>query len=275
MNPNRVGPLIRQSRTRAGRSQLDVALDVEVSARHLSFVELGKSRPSPELIVLIANRLGASRREANQWLLAAGFAPHFPEHPLDSRALASVRRSVQRLLDAHEPYPAIALDRHWTVQLTNDGALRLVDRIEGDECRGTPTSVFRISLHPDGFASRTENFPAWSRYLLRELHRATVRTRDPHLIELATEIAGWPNIAPRATWDRPELHIGDGVLVPWVLDHRNHRLSMFTTMSTFGTPLDVTLSELTIELFLPADETTRQAFAEHLSSERAAMGAAL
>jgi len=255
--------MIRNRRVGARRSQLDVALDVGVSARHLSFVELGKSRPSPELIVLIAERLGVPPREANDWLLAAGFAPHFPERGLDAPAMAQVRRSLQQLLDAHDPLPALVLDRRWTVQLTNQAAIRLAHGISGDESRGDPTNLFRISLHPDGFGSRTHNFSAWSAYLLRQLDLAVSRTRDPELDALAHEIATWPNIPTRNLWARPAPPDESDIVVPWQLEHRGELLSMFTTMSTFGTPVDITLSELTIELFFAADDATEQAFREH------------
>ena len=263
MRSSTVGPMIRDRRVRAGRSQLDVALDVGVSARHFSFVELGKSRPSPELVVLIADRLGAPRREANDWLLAAGFAPAFAESGLDAPSMAQVRRSLQQLLDAHEPLPAVVLDRRWTVQLTNQAAIRLADGISGDESRGDPTNLFRISLHPDGFGSRTVNFAAWSAYLLRQLDHAVSRTRDPYLSALAEEIATWPNIPTRNLWDRPALPDESDIVVPWQLEQGDVVLSMFTTMSTFGTPVDITLSELTIEMFFAADEATEHAFRQH------------
>lgn len=258
MRRGSVGPLIRDRRDRARRSQMDLALDVGVSSRHLSFVELGKSRPSPELLVLIADRLDIPLRERNEWLLAAGYAPRYPETPLDGRTLGHVRRSLQGLLDAHEPFPAVVIDRRWTVQLTNEAAIRLADGIP-DHARGVPSNIFHISLHPDGFARRTRNFAEWSGYLLRQLDRAVTRTRDPELITLADEIATWPDIPARDEWshlspaDEPQL------VVPWRLQSGQEELSMFTTMSTFGTPVDVTLSELTIELFFASDEATESA----------------
>jgi transcriptional regulator with XRE-family HTH domain len=254
-----VGPLIRERRIGARRSQLDLALDVGISARHLGFVELGKSRPSPEVITLIADRLAVPLRDQNTWLLAAGYAPRFAEHSLDDAELRQVKASLQALLDAHEPNPAAALDRDWTVQLFNRPALWLAEGI-GDEARGVPTNMFRVGLHPDGFAPRTRNFGPWSAYLLRQLDLLVGRTRSPALVALADEVATWPDIAPRPSWGRstPE---GSDPVVPWIVEHEGRELSFFTIMATFGTPLDVTLAELTVELFFPADAATAQRLA--------------
>jgi transcriptional regulator with XRE-family HTH domain len=249
-----VGPLIRERRRYASRSQLDLATDVGVSPRHLSFVELGKSRPSPELLTLIADRLGVPLREQNDWLIAAGHAPRYTETPLDAVALRGVRRSIQSLLDAHEPSPAVAIDRFWTVQLYNQASVRLANGI-GQDVRGDPTNIFRVSLHPDGFARRTRNFAEWSAYLLRQLDLLVRRTRSPEIVALADEIARWPNIPPRDTWSRSTPQASDPV-VPWIIEHEGVVLSFFTTMSTFGTPVDITLAELTVELFFPADDFT-------------------
>jgi transcriptional regulator with XRE-family HTH domain len=254
-----VGPLIRERRVSAHRSQLDLALDVGVSARHLSFVELGKSRPSPELLILIANRLGVTAREQNDWLIAAGHAPRHAETPLDDASMAAVRRSLQAFLDAHEPFPAVAIDRCWTVQLWNDASAWLGDGVSR-EARGDPTNIFRISLHPDGFARRTRNFEQWSAYLLRQLDLIVRRTRLAEAEELAAEIAEWPNIAPRQTWSRWTARADDPVM-PWVLEHSGAELSMYTVMATFGTPVDLTLTEMTVELFLAADPLTQALFA--------------
>ncbi len=264
MRRGTVGPLIRERRKYAQRSQLDLAVDVGVSPRHLSFVELGKSRPSPELLTLIADRLGVPLREQNDWLIAAGHAPRYRESPLDAAALATVRRSIQSLLDAHEPFPGVAIDRLWTVQLYNQASVRLAEGI-GQDTRGDPTNIFRVSLHPDGFARRTRNFEEWSAYLLRQLDVLVGRTRAQEAIALADEIACWPNIPPRESWSRWTPQAIDPV-VPWVVEHDGVELSFFTTMATFGTPVDITLAELTVELFFPADELTDAHLREQLVS---------
>jgi len=257
------GPLIRERRIAARRSQLDLALDVGVSARHLSFVELGKSRPSPELLTVIADRLDVPAREQNDWLIAAGHAPRHAESPLDGDALRSVRRSLQRMLDAHEPYPAIAVDRVWTAQLWNEAAMWLGEGIP-TEARGDPTNMFRISMHPDGFARRTRNFEQWSAYMLRQLDLIVRRTRSAEATELADEIAQYPHVPPRETWSRWTAHADDPVL-PWIVEHSGVELTLFSVMATLGTPVDLTLTEMTVELFLPADDAT----AAHLERRRA------
>ena len=254
MQRSLVGPLIRQAREAARRSQMDLALDAGVSPRHLSFVELGKSRPSPELIALLADRLRQPLRDRNHWLLAAGYAPQHRETALESAQLAQLRRSLQTVIDAHEPFPAVVIDRRWTVQLTNRAAIRLAEGIEVP-ARGVPTNIFRVSLHPEGFASRTRNFDEWSGYLLRQLDEAVARTRDDELIALAAEVERWPRIPPRAAWATRSF--GDQwPIVPWHVHIGGEDLRFFTTLSTFGTANDVTVSELALELFLPADEHT-------------------
>ena len=249
----------------AHRSQLDLASEVGVSPRHLSFVELGKARPSPELLLRLADHLDVPPREQNDWLLAAGFAPRYPETPLEAGSMEPVRRSLQALLDAHEPFPGVVVDRRWTVQLTNRAAIRLADGVP-DDARGVPSNIFRISLHPEGFAARTRNFGEWSPYLLRQLDLAVRRTGDPELTRLAAEVETWPRIPPRATWSRPAHPDRPQPVIPWQLVLDGQELSMFTTMSTFGTPIDLTLSELTIELFFPADLDTETAFRRHAST---------
>jgi transcriptional regulator with XRE-family HTH domain len=253
-NRGRVGPLIRERRQEARRSLLDLSLDVGVSTRHLGFVELGKSRPSPELLALIAERLGVSRREQNAWLVAAGHAPRHVETPLDEASMQQVRRSLQAMLDAHEPYPAVAVDRCWTAQLWNEAAVWLGEGIP-THARGDPSNMFRISLHPDGFAPRTRNRDEWAGYLLRQLDTIVRRTHDPEAMELAAEIATYPDIPERAAWSRWTPEADDPVL-PWIVERDGVELSLFTVMATLGTPIDITLTELTIELFLPADEIT-------------------
>jgi transcriptional regulator with XRE-family HTH domain len=250
----RAGPLVRERRQAVGRSLLDLATDVGVSTRHLGFVELGRSRPSPELLAIIADRLDVPPRELNDWLIAAGHAPRHSETALDADAMRTVRSSLQAMLDALEPYPAVAVDRCWTAQLWNASAVWLADGVP-TVARGDPTNMFRISLHPDGFSRRTRNFADWSRHMLHQLDLIVRRTRDPRAVELAAEVETWPGIAPRPTWSRWVPPEGEHVL-PWVVEHGGVELSLFSVMATLGTPVDLTLSELTVELFLPADAAT-------------------
>src|SRR3954471_15048814 len=162
-----VGELIREWRGVRRRSQMDLALDVGVSPRHLSFVETGRSKPSPELVLALAQHLDVPLRERNTLLLAAGFAPRFAETPLDAPTMKRVRGALQRVLDAHDPYPGVVLDRHWNVVAANAAALRLPEGLP-PELLGPPMNIFRVSLHPDGLGGRTTNFDEWASYLMGE-----------------------------------------------------------------------------------------------------------
>jgi len=249
-----VGPLLRDWRVRRRRSQLDLSLDVGVSARHLSFVETGRSRPSPELVLAVADELDVPLRERNALLLAAGYAPRYTETSLDADEMARVRAALQRMLDGHDPYPGVVIDRLWNVVLANRAAALLTAGVPAP-LLGPPLNVFRVCLHPEGLAARTRNFPEWSAYLLGQLHRLTVLTADAELRALTDEIATYPNLPPARDWrhatpDEPQL------LVPVRVDAGDAELSMFTTLTTFGTPQDITLAELAVELFYPADDAS-------------------
>ena len=248
---------MRERRLRARYSQMDLAFDIGVSPRHLSFVELGKSRPSPELLLAIATHLGVPPRERNEWLLAAGHAPRYPHSSLDAPALAQVRASLQELLDAHDPCPAVAVDRCWNIQLANRAAGRLTASLP-EHLRAPEPNVFRIALHPDGLAGRSGNLADWSPYLLRNLELTAARTDDAALRRLLEEARTWPGLPPQASWSR--LPDGDPVqpVITWKVTTRGHELAFFTIMSTLGTPLDITLFELTVEMFFPADAATRE-----------------
>jgi len=248
-----VGQLIRQRRDEARRSQLDLALAVGVSARHLGFVELGRSRPSPGLLLAIARSLEVPLRERNEWLLAAGYAPHYPENPLAGPGLARIRDSLRSLLDAHDPFPGVVVNRQWDVQLSNNAARRLIAPIPAD-VRGVPTNIFRVMLHPAGLAACTANFASWSGCLLRQLHLLSLS--DHQAAALADEIAGWPQVPPRPTWGRIAPDEERQPVMTWQVQLGGQDLSMYTMMSSFGTPTDITVSELSIELFFPADQAT-------------------
>ncbi|MGA9278411.1 helix-turn-helix domain-containing protein [Ilumatobacter sp.] len=260
MTQTAVGTLVRDWRHRRSRSQLDVAYDIGVSPKHLSFVETGRSRPSPELIDAIGIHLDIPLRERNTLLLAAGFAPRYQNTSLDDPEMAGIVDSLRRLLDAHEPYPGVVLDRHWNVVLSNRAALQLVSLLP-PHLAGPPMNVFRASLHPDGLARHTLGFDEWATYLLTQLHRQVTLTTDPNLIRIEDEVTSYPNIIElreRIGWSTsfatPDL------LVPFRLDLAGVELSMFTTLTTFGTPRDITLDELAIELFFPNDTATTEHF---------------
>ena len=255
------GPLVRERRLRARYSQMDLAFDVGISPRHLSFVELGKSRPSPELLIAIAAHLDVPPRERNEWLLAAGHAPRYPHSSLDAPALAQVRSSLRELLDAHDPYPAVVVDRCWNIQLANRAAGRLTASLP-EHLQGPEPNVFRIALHPDGLAGRSGNLADWSPYLLRSLELTAARTDDAALRRLLDETRTWPGLQPHAS--RSRLPDSDPVqpVITWKVTTGGHELAFFTMMSTFGTPLDITLFELTVELLFPADAATRKVLQE-------------
>jgi transcriptional regulator with XRE-family HTH domain len=237
---------------------MDLAHDVGVSPRHLSFVETGRSRPSPELLLALADGLEIPLRERNTLLVAAGYAPHYPHTLLGDGAMDRVRGSLQRLLDSHAPYPGVVIDRLWNSVLSNEPAWRMVDGVP-DELIGPPTNVFRVSLHPDGLAPRTRNFVEWSAYLLGQLHRLVVLTADSELTELEREVSRYPNIVELGGWRHRQPPDEPTLLIPWRLEVGGSLHSYFTTLTSFGTPQDITLAELAVELFYPADPVTETA----------------
>jgi transcriptional regulator with XRE-family HTH domain len=253
-----IGPLMRDWRTRRGRSQLDLSLDVGVSTRHLSFVETGKSRPSPELVLAVAEHLDVPLRERNTMLLAAGFAPRYSSRDLSDPAMAQVRASLQRMLDAHDPCPGVVIDRTWNILLANAAAGALTADVSASVLSPAP-NVFRICLHPDGLAARTVNFDEWAGYLVRQLRRTVLLTADTALAAVEAEVLDYPNVARVVRRVERTAPDEQPILVPFVLAAGDVTLSFFTTLTTFGTPLDVTLDELAVELFFPADEFTDRA----------------
>jgi transcriptional regulator with XRE-family HTH domain len=254
--PQDAGALLRAWRSRRRLSQLALALDAGVSARHLSFVETGRSRPSAELLLTLAERLDMPLRSRNELLHAGGFAPRFAETSLSSPELANVRGALQRLLDAHDPWPGVALDRQWNVVLANATALRM-SAVLPQFLREPQLNMFRASLHPQGFAAFTRNFDEWGSYLLGELQR--LADADANAAALLEEVGSYPNV--RALRARPaaRAQAASTLLVPCELEFDGKRLSLFTTLALFGSPRDVTLAELTVELFYPADEPTAAA----------------
>lgn len=251
-----VGELLREWRHRRNRSQLDLSLDVGVSARHLSFVETGRSRPSPELVLAVAEHLEVPLRERNTMLLAAGYAPRFSETSLDDEAMARVRVSLQRMLDAHDPYPGVVIDRAWNVLLANQAAFAFTDGVPVHLLQ-PHMNVFRVCLHPDGLAARTTNFEEWAAYLLRQMRRTVQLTGDDDLAAVEAEVLAYPNVAELPPAPEVDLRDDPALLVPFrMLAADGTELSMFTTLTTFGTPRDVTLDELSVELFFPSDDET-------------------
>ena len=258
MTATGVGPLLKEWRGRRHRSQLDLAYDAGVSPRHLSFVETGRARPSPELVLMLADHLDVPLRDRNTLLLAAGYAPRFEETPLTDPGMDRIRASLQQVLDTHDPYPGVVLNRWWDVVLANRAAATLTNLLPMSLCE--PLNLFRASLHPDGFAKFTRNFDEWGTYLVNQLRRLVVLTADPTLRDIEAEVRAYP--AVRALTDREgwsEWSETTPLLVRCELTRGDVELSLFTTLTTFGTPRDITLDELAIELFYPADEATEAA----------------
>lgn len=257
LRPITAGDLLRAWRTKRRLSQLEVALVAGVSARHLSFVETGRSNASPELLVALADVLELPLRERNTLLLAGGFAPRYAQTSLDAPAMASMQQAITRVLTAHDPYPGVALDRHWNIVVANAAAERLVALV-APALREPPLNLVRLGLHPQGIAAHTANFDEWGRYMLRELQRLAEHSLDGRAAALLDEVRAYPNV--QALLARaPPAAPGHELIVPFVLRHGDARLTFFTTLATFGSPRDVTLAELTVELFYPADEVTARA----------------
>jgi transcriptional regulator with XRE-family HTH domain len=256
---NTVGPMLRDWREDRRRSQMDLALDVGVSTRHLSFVETGKSKPSPELVLAIAEHLDVPLRERNAMLLAAGYAPRYRHTPLDDEALSSVRWALGELIRAHDPYPALVVDRHWNMVMANDGASGLVANVAAHLVE-PPLNVYRVTLHPEGMAQWIDNLDEWAHHLLGTLDRQVAMTRDPELRELLDEVSNYPNIAALDHEWRTRSSIPT-VVVPLRMRMPDREggsfvYSWFSTNTSIGTPADITLDELHVELFHPADEAT-------------------
>jgi transcriptional regulator with XRE-family HTH domain len=249
-----VGDHLREWRLRRRLSQLDLALDAEISTRHLSFLETGRARPSREMVLHLSEQLEVPLRERNVMLVAAGFAPMFPERSLGDPGLAAARRAVDIILKAHEPFPALAVDLRWNLVAANAAALPLLDGVD-PELLTPPINVVRASLHPKGLAPRIANLGEWHMHIVERLRRQAELTADPGLIALIEEIRGYPK--PPAPDRRPE-DFG-GVAIPFQLMVGDNLLSMFGTTTVFGTAVDITLSELTLETFFPADAATAEA----------------
>jgi transcriptional regulator with XRE-family HTH domain len=250
-----VGSMLRDWREDRRRSQMDLALDVGVSTRHLSFVETGKSKPSPELVLALAENLDVPLRERNALLLAAGYAPRYQQTPLDDEAMARVRQALGALIRAHDPYPAVVVDRRWDVVMANTGAQALLEGV-APHLLGPPLNAYRATLHPEGMAPRIENLAEWAHHLLGTLDRQVAITRDSRLRELLDEVRGYPNIAALDGSWRTRSGL-PAVLVPLRLRRGDGAVqSWFSTNTSIGTPVDITLDELHVELFHPADEAT-------------------
>ncbi len=259
--PVHIGDHLREWRQRRHLSQLDLAGEAEISARHLSFVETGRAAPSRDMVLRLAERLDVPLRERNVLLVAAGFAPAFSQRSLDDPALKSARRAIDLVLKAHEPNPALAVDRHWNLVSANRMVAPLLEGVPG-RLLGQPFNVLRLSFHPEGLAARTVNLGEWCAHLLERLHRQCEVTADPELIKLYNDLKAYPIPA------RSGPISADSVVVPFRMRLGEDVLSFISTTMIFGTPVDITLSELALETFFPADDLT----AERMRAIAASLG---
>ena len=246
------GVHLRDWRTRRRMSQLDCALETEISQKHLSFIESGRSAPSRDMVIRIAESLDVPLRERNTMLLAAGYAPLYLVRDLDDPSLAAARAAIDLILKGHEPYPALAIDRHWTMLAANAAVAPLLAMVD-PELMVRPINVLRLSLHPKGLARRIVNLAEWRAHLLERLKHQIHITADPVLVALMKELR-----ALGADGAEPDLPDTSEVFVPMRLETPHGVLSLFSATTVFGTPVDVTLSEIAIESFFPADERTRE-----------------
>ena len=258
--PASFGSLLREWRQRRRLSQLDLAMDADISTRHLSYVETGRATPSRAMVLHLAEQLDVPLRERNAMLTAAGYAPLYPERTLDDPALQVARQTVEQLLKAHEPHPALAVDRHWNMVAHNASLLLLMQDIP-PELLQPPVNVLRLSLHPQGVAPKIVNLVAWRDHLFERLRHQINISADPVLAALLKELQAYP--VPEDA-ESHEPIAANAAAVPLKIRSSVGVLSFLSTTTVFGTPIDITLSELALETFFPADEFTAKAL-RHLS----------
>jgi transcriptional regulator with XRE-family HTH domain len=269
-SPRAFGEYLRHWRQHRRLSQLDLAQEADISARHLSFVETGRSLPSREMVLRLAARLDVPLRERNALLVAAGYAPMYRERPLDDPALSAARQAVELILKSHEPYPALAVDRHWNLLASNRMLPHLLAGVDPALLQGH-VNVLRLSLHPKGLAPRIVNLDQWRSHLFERLRQQIHATGDPVLVQLMEELRGYP-ISEGA-----QVHIEgehSGVVMPFQFRSSVGVLSFISTTTVFGTPVDVTLQELALETFFPADERTGEVLRQLLSGSASDAGSA-
>jgi transcriptional regulator with XRE-family HTH domain len=250
-----VGPLLRAWRERRRVSQLELALRADSSARHISFIETGRSRPSEEMVLRLAEHLEVPVRERNALLLAAGYAPHYPETPLDDPALGAVRAGLERLIQGYEPYPALVVDALYDVQVANRGIAMLLEGVP-QALLAPPLNAMRLTLHPQGLAPRIRNLREWRGHLLEQMERQIALHRSAGLRALYEEVAAYPAPGDGTAVAGPGEPPSPYFALPLRIEHQGRVLSFVSSISTFNTPMDVTVAELAVETFLPADPAT-------------------
>lgn len=248
-----VGALLRDWRARRRISQMALAGDAEISTRHLSFVECGRSVPSRTLLLKLAQTLNLPMREQNRLLLAAGYAPLYQAHALDAPVMAQARSTIDAILTGHEPYPALVVDRHWNLVTANDSLRHMLAHMVPQPLP-QPVNVLRLSLSPDGLAPWILNLPEWRHHLLSRLQREAEISGDAVLLALHAELRA---IAAPILLRPPDVTLGIAIPLRIRNPQGGNALSFLSTTTVFGTATDITLSELTLECFYPADEATR------------------
>ncbi|MEP7247425.1 MAG: helix-turn-helix transcriptional regulator, partial [Gammaproteobacteria bacterium] len=256
--PRPFGNQLRDWRQRRHLSQLDLAAEVEISTRHLSFVETGRSQPSRAMVLRLAKRLNVPLRERNALLVAAGYAPMYPLRPLSDPAMSAARAAVDLILIGHDPFPALLVDRHWSLVAANSAARHFLAGID-ESLLTPPVNVLRLTLHPAGFAPRIENLAQWRAHVIARVARDLELTADATLADLLTELRGYPGGVADLSEETSEF---GGVVVPMKFRSDAGLLSLFSTTTVFGTAVEVTLSELMLEAFYPADEMTARLLRE-------------
>lgn len=253
------GSLLRQWRQRRRYSQLALALEAEISQRHLSFIESGRSQPSRDMLMHLTDRLDVPLRERNIMLIAAGFAPAYGERALASPELAAARDTIDHVLSGHAPHPAVAVDRSWTLLSANKAIDILTEGASSYLLEGK-VNVLRLSLHPDGLASRIINFSEWRSHILLRLERDIEICGDPELITLLEELRSYP--FPAHVSSTPSTQARHrSIAIPLVIACDEGPLEFLSTTTVFGTAVDVTLADIVIESFFPANAQTANVMA--------------
>jgi transcriptional regulator with XRE-family HTH domain len=254
--PTGVGPLLREWRHRRRRSQLELALEAGVSARHISFLETGRSNPSREMVIGLATNLEMPLRDRNELLIAAGYAPEYRELAYEDPDLEPVRAAIDEVLAAHDPYPALVVDRQWELVTANRGMGLLTDGV-APHLLEPPANTMRLALHPEGMAPRILNWDDWRNKIVGRIERQARLTGEPAMAELRDELVAYT--APAGA-DRSTAALAHDVFTPLLLrGPAGETLNFFSTVAIFGTAVDITVAELSIESFFPADDVTAAA----------------
>lgn len=251
---NSAGVLLRQWRDVRGKTQLDLSLDAGVSQKHISFVESGRSTPSRQMLLDLAQALDVPLRERNELLMAAGYAPLYSDQALDTPRMNSIGKALQRMLRQHEPFPAIVMDRHWNVLMTNDAAPRLFNCFIDMAARPKPRNLLHLMFDPAGMRPFVANWPETARGLLGRVYREALgRVIDERTKALLGELSQYPGVKPE--WRAPPPG-ATMPMIPLTLVKDGVRLNYFSMITTVGTPQTVTAEELRLECMFPADDAT-------------------